>query len=75
VRQSALALETLGQGLGHQSKLVAMATATLAALNLSQRAGDSAIYSRSAGLLSLVFLLSGMPSLAERYLAHARRTT
>jgi tetratricopeptide (TPR) repeat protein len=75
VRQSALALETLGQGLGHQSKLVAMATATLAALNLSQRAGDGATYSRSAGLLSLVFLLSGMPRLAERYLARARSTT
>ena len=75
VRQSALALETLGQGLGHQSKLVAMATATLAALNLSQRAGDGATYSRSAGLLSMVFLLSGMPRLAERYLARARRTT
>ena len=75
VRQSALALETLGQGLGHQSKLVAMATATLAALNLSQRAGDGATYSRSAGLLSLVFLLSGMPGLAERYLARARHTT
>lgn len=75
VRQSALALETLGQGFGHQSKLAAMATATLAAVNLSQRAGDGAIYSRSAGLLSLVFLLSGMPGLAERYLARARRTT
>jgi hypothetical protein len=74
VRQSALALETLGQGLGHQSKLVAMATATLAALNLSQRAGDGATYSRSAGLLSMVFLLSGMPRLAERYLARARST-
>jgi class 3 adenylate cyclase len=75
VRQSALALETLGQGFGHQSKLAAMATATLAAVNLSQRAGDGAIYSRSAGLLSLVFLLSGMPGLAERYLARARRTS
>lgn len=75
VRQSALALETMGQGFGHQSKLVAMATATLAALNLSQRAGDSATYSRSAGLLSLVFMLSGMPRLANRYLARARRTT
>jgi len=75
VRQSALALEALGQGFGHQSKLVAMATATLAALNLSQRAGDGAIYSRSAGLLSMVLLLSGMPRLAERYLARARRTT
>lgn len=75
VRQSALALETMGQGFGHQSKLVAMATATLAALNLSQRAGDGATYSRSAGLLSLVFMLSGMRRLADRYLARARRTT
>ena len=72
IRQAAMAFESLGQALGHQSKLVGMATATLAALNLSQRIGDTAAYSRAAGLLSLALLLINMPGLADRYLSHSR---
>src|SRR6185437_10754686 len=74
IRQAAMAFEGLGQALGHQSKLVGMATATLAALNLSQRIGDTAAYSRAAGLLSLALLLINMPGLAVRYLSHSRHT-
>jgi class 3 adenylate cyclase/tetratricopeptide (TPR) repeat protein len=74
IRQAAMAFESLGQALGHQSKLVGMATATLAALNLSKRIGDTAAYSRAAGLLSLALLLINMPGLAGRYLGHSRHT-
>ncbi|MBS0643392.1 MAG: AAA family ATPase [Proteobacteria bacterium] len=74
IRQSALTLETLGQTFGHRSKFAAMMTATLAALNLSHRAGDAALYSRSAGLLALVLMVGELPTLSRYYLARARRT-
>ena len=72
--RAALALETLGQALGHQARYERSAVATLAALNLAQRAGDRAIYSRSAGLLALYLLIIRMPGLGEKYLANARAT-
>jgi class 3 adenylate cyclase len=71
--QAALTLETLGQAFAHRSELLASVTATLVALNLAQRAGDASLYTRAAGLMSLVLGAANMPGLANRYLAHARR--
>jgi class 3 adenylate cyclase len=71
--QAALTLESLAQACGHRSQFVAGATATLVALNLAQRYRDARLYTRAAGLMSLVLLYANMPRLAERYRAHARR--
>ena len=71
--QAALTLETLGQAFAHRSQLLPSVTATLVALNLAQRAGDAPLYTRAAGLMSLVLGAANMPRLADRYLAHARR--
>jgi class 3 adenylate cyclase len=70
--QAALTLETLGQAFAHRSQLLASVTATLVALNLAQRAGDAPLYTRAAGLMSLVLGAANMPGLGGRYLAHAR---
>ncbi len=74
LQRAALTLETLGQALSHKSRYAAAAIATLTALNLAQRAADSTIYSRCAGLMALVLLLGRMPGLAKTYGADARAT-
>jgi tetratricopeptide (TPR) repeat protein len=72
--QLTLIYESLGQVFAHTSDVVGMATCVVAAVHAAQRSGNDAAYSRAAGLLALVCLLTGWPGAADRYYAHACRT-